>query len=317
MVHQSGDAPPPIEGLIALLNELYLELTSLTQTSSEELVKVKRKQIGQVLKKVQTSVKQYPYPLDSMLLAVTGDSTSLIQGNVCQHIQKVWESSVLNFCSVAIANRYPIIQTQKQEITPEDFGKFFRQDGLVDQFFQQYLAANVDRSKPQWRWIQQDDAGACVSETSLLQFKRAQIIKNSFFNQGSQTPSLGFSLKPVGMSPEITHLNLTIDGQQLSYAHGPVITTPMTWPGPANTGQVSLQLLPRLAGRTSSLTFESPWALFRLFDEATMSRGSRSEQFLLDFSIGKRNVRFDLRASSAINPFKLNDLNNFRCPRQL
>lgn len=317
LVHQSGDAPLPVEGLIALLNELFLELTSLTQTSSKELVEVKRKQISQVLKKVQNAAKQYPYPLDSMLSAITNDSASLIQGNVCQHIQKVWESSVLNFCSVAIANRYPITQTQKQEITPEDFGRFFGQDGIMDQFFQQYLAANVDRSQSQWRWIQQDDAGGCASEKSLRQFKRAQNIRNSFFNLGSQTPSLGFSLKPISMSPEITHLNLTIDGQQLSYAHGPVVTTPMTWPGPANTGQVSLQFLPRLAGRTSSLTFASPWALFRLFDQATMSRGARSEQFLLDFSIGGRNVRFELRANSAINPFKLNDLYYFRCPRQL
>jgi len=317
LVHQTGEAPPPVEGLIALINELYLELASLTQTSSEELVKVKRKQIGQVLKKAQNAAKQYPYPLDSMLSAITGDSASLIQGNVCQHIQKVWESSVLNFCSVAIANRYPIVQTQKQEITPEDFGQFFGQDGRVDQFFQQYLAANVDRSQSQWRWVQQDDAEACVSEKSLRQFKRAQNIKNSFFNLGSQTPALGFSLKPISMSPEITHLNLTIDGQQLSYSHGPVVTTPMTWPGPANTGRVSLQLLPRLAGRTSSLTFESPWALFRLFDQAKMSRGARSEHFLLDFSIGRRDVRFDLRANSAINPFKLNDLYLFRCPRQL
>ena len=317
LVNQSGDAPPPIDGFIALLNQLYLELTALTQTSGEALVQVKRKQISQVLNKVQNAAKQYPYPLDSMLTAITGDSSSLIQGNVCQHIQNSWQSKILEFCNLAIANRYPIIQAQKQEITPEDFGQFFRQDGMVDQFFQQYLVANVDRSQQQWRWIQQDDAKACVSEKSLRQFKRAQNIKNGFFNLGSQTPSLGFSLKPIGMSPEITHLNLTIDGQQLSYAHGPIITTPMTWPGPANTGQVSLQLLPRLAGRTSSLTFESPWALFRLFDQATISRGARSEQFLLDFLIGKRNVRFDLRASSAINPFKLNDLNNFRCPRQL
>jgi len=252
-----------------------------------------------------------------MLSAITGDSASLIQGNVCQHIQKVWESSVLNFCSVAIANRYPIVRSQKQEITPEDFGRFFRQDGIVDQFFQQYLATNVDRSQPQWRWVQQDDSKACVSDKSLRQFKRAQNIKNSFFNLGSQVPSLGFSLKPISMSPEVLNLNLTIDGQQLSYAHGPVVATPMTWPGPANTGRVSLQLLPQLAGRTSSLTFESPWALFRLFDKATLSPGAHSEQFQLDFSIGRRNVRFDLRANSAINPFKLNDLYYFRCPQQL
>ncbi|MCP5013078.1 MAG: hypothetical protein GY942_24130, partial [Aestuariibacter sp.] len=158
LIQQSGEAPPPVKGLIALLNELYLELTSLTQTSSEELVKVKRKQIGQVLKKVQNAAKQYPYPLDSMLSAITGDSSSLIQGNVCQHIQKVWESSVLSFCSVAISNRYPIVQTQKQEITPEDFGRFFGQDGMVDQFFNQYLAINVDRSQPKWLWVQQDDS---------------------------------------------------------------------------------------------------------------------------------------------------------------
>ncbi len=232
----SGEAPAPITGLIALFNELYLELTSLTQTSSEELIKVKRKQIGQVLNKVENAAKQYPYPLDSMLSAITSDSASLIQGNVCQHIQKVWETNVLNFCRVAIANRYPVVRTQKQEITPEDFGRFFGPSGLVDQFFQQYLAANVDRSQPQWRWVKQNDAEACVSDRSLRQFRRAHNIKNSFFGLDSKTPSLGFSLKPVGMSQDILNMNLTIDGQELTYAHGPLVATPMTWPGPANTG---------------------------------------------------------------------------------
>ncbi len=317
LVHQSGEAPAPVEGLISLLNELYLELTSLTLTSSEELVQVKRRQIGQVLSKVQNTAKQYPYPLDSMLTTITRDSSSLIQGNVCQHIQNSWQSSVLEFYKLAIADRYPINRKQVQEITPEDFGRFFGPNGTIDQFFDKYLAANVDRSQPTWRWVQQDDSEACVSENTLRQFKRAQNIKNSFFSLGSQTPSLGFSLKPRSMSPEITHLNLTIDGQQLSYAHGPVVATPMTWPGPAKTGQINLQLLPRLPGRTSSLSFESPWALFRLFDKATMTRGARSEQFLLDFSIGKRNVKFELRANSAINPFKLNDLTYFRCPQKL
>ncbi len=78
-----------------------------------------------------------------------------------------------------------------------------------------------------------------------------------------------------------------------------------------------MELLPRIAQRDSNLTFESPWALFRLFDQATLTRGERSEQFLVDFLIGKRTVKFDLRANSALNPFKLNDLYYFRCPEKL
>ena len=41
------------------------------------------------------------------------------------------------------------------------------------------------------------------------------------------------------------------------------------------------------------------------------------ERFQLTFRVGGRQIEFDLRASSAINPFRLDELERFRCPQRL
>jgi type VI secretion system protein ImpL len=129
---------------------------------------------------------------------------------------------------------------------------------------------------------------------------------------GKQSPAVSFKLKPISMSTEITTFILDIDGQKLTYDHGPVRPVSMKWPGPNNAGQVSIELLPPIHG-SSGLSKEGPWALFRVFDEAQISRTSNPTMFIMTFNIDGREAKFELRADSAINPFQLSDLEAFKC----
>ena len=119
------------------------------------------------------------------------------------------------------------------------------------------------------------------------------------------------------MSADITQMTLDIDGQMLSYAHGPVRMTPIQWPGPNKSGQVSLQFLPPLMGGTSRLSMEGPWALFRLFDKGNLINTGQAEQFIVKFNIQGRELTLELHADSAINPFNLREMEQFRCPAHL
>lgn len=129
---------------------------------------------------------------------------------------------------------------------------------------------------------------------------------------GKQSPVVGFKLKPISMSPEITVFTMDVDGQKLSYDHGPTRPVAMKWPGPNNSGQVTIEMLPPIKG-SSGLSKEGPWALFRIFDEAQISRTSDPTLFIMTFNIDGREAKFELRADSAINPFQLSDLEAFRC----
>ena len=316
-VESKDGSPPPLNQTLAALNELYIYMNAILQASGEELVLEQRKQIDQVLQKLKIKARRQPAPISTLLNDIANSSTSLVGGGICQHLDAVWRSEVLDFYKAAIAGRYPINRNATLEVTQEDFGLFFGPQGKLESFFNKYLAASVDKTGTKWRWRNTDGSPACVSDATLRQFKRADRIKTAFFRSGGQIPSFSFSLKPLSMSTEITQLNLNIDGQRISYAHGPIRSVPMKWPGPNNSGQISLSFSPPEPGGRSGLTLEGPWALFHLLDQANLQRLGRSEQFTLTFNLGGRDASFELRAGSAINPFNLDALQKFRCPQHL
>ncbi len=313
MVSSEDGSPAPIDITLSKLNELYIHLNALLQATGDELVLGQRKVIAQKLQKIKTESKRQPFPLNKMLSGIANSSSSLVNGDVCEHINATWKSEVYQFCSQSINNRYPIRKKNKS-IGQEDFAMMFGPGGKIESFFDKYLKTSVDSSGDQWNWEVRDNNPACASNLSLRQFQNAKIIKDTFFRFGNSLPSTSFSLKPVSMSQNITKLSLNIDGQKLEYAHGPVRNTALKWPGPDNTGNINMQLTPPLPNNRSGVTFDGPWALFRLFDQATITRIGQSENYIVHFELDGREITFELRANSTNNPFNLTALHNFSCP---
>lgn len=316
LVNAKDGQPPLVDGLLQQLDELRVYLSPLVNTSGEEMVLSQRKEIEKKLLKIKSDIQRQPFPVDTLLNAAVDSVNDIVGGGVCQHLNALWKNEILGFCNAAINNRYPFRKKSQAETTQEDFAQFFSPTGMVNTFFKTYLSASVDKSSASWRWIGNENAAECASVQTLKQLKNAKIISDTFFRFGSQSPSVGFSLKPVAMNERITQFTLIVDGQRLSYSHGPPQVTPMKWPGPDNTGQVHLQLSPSHGGSNSGVSLEGPWALFRLFDMTKMKKVD-NERFIVTFNIDGRNATFELRANSAFNPFSLKALRNFRCSQSL
>ncbi len=314
-VQSENNLPSALNRSLSTLNELYVFLNSLLHASGDELVLEQRKQIAQVVEKVKIEGKRAPFPLNSMMKNVAEGSQNLVSGGVRKHFNAMWHASVLPFCRKAIQGLYPLSKSSR-EITYEDFTYFFGPNGLMDEFFNKYLISSVDKGGQNWRWNTQAEEGAGISTSALKQFQRADTIKNTFFRMGKQSPAVSFRLKPISMSPDITQFTMDIDGQILTYAHGPVRPVSMKWPGPNDSGQVRIQLLPPIQG-ISGISKQGPWALFRLFDEAQIFRTSNPAIFIMTFRIQGREAKFELQANSAVNPFQLPDLQSFQCPQNL
>ena len=91
-------------------------------------------------------------------------------------------------------------------------------------------------------------------------------------------------------------------------------TADVQWTGAG--GQAQVEFLPPVAGNPSQLRETGPWAWFKILDQAQVQPLSAS-QFRVVFQIGARQVAYDLRTAGGVNPFRLRELEGFRCPDQL
>jgi type VI secretion system protein ImpL len=156
-----------------------------------------------------------------------------------------------------------------------------------------------------------------MSDGVLAQFQRASEIRDAFFASGGSTPRVSFQLKPLAMDAQISQFLLAIDGQTVSYSHGPARPTALQWPGPDGVGQAHMQISPPAPNGRSSVNLDGPWAFFRLLEQSALQPTGVPEHFRVQFQIGGRKTDYELRAGSARNPFNLGALHRFRCPGSL
>jgi type VI secretion system protein ImpL len=153
-----------------------------------------------------------------------------------------------------------------------------------------------------------------ISPASLAQFQRAAAIRDLFFAGGGTTPSVRFDITPVSSDPGTKQATLDLDGVTVIYAHGPPRATSVTWPGPTRMNSARLVFDPPPSRGPAVLQTSGPWALFHLIDRGSLQQSGSSDRYTLTFVLGDRQVTYEIRAGSVLNPFGSGVLRDFRCP---
>lgn len=107
-------------------------------------------------------------------------------------------------------------------------------------------------------------------------------------------------------------LVLNTDGQeQILQPNSPSIT--VNWPSQRVATQIRLSTKPGDA----SMSFDGPWALFRLFDRFELQPSGAPEKFGLVINMNGKNTKVDVLSRSVFNPFQMKEIKQFRCPTAL
>lgn len=301
--------PAPVDGAVALLGELHVLLTA-TDTALRAKTAMPP---SDVPTRVKAQSPGMPEPLRSIVQNLADLSAQLAGGAIVANLNDAIEADIGSFCRRAVAGRYPVVRNAARDVTQDDFATLFAPGGKMDQFFQAHLAALVDTSTSPWSFRRISDVPV-VGPGSLIQFQRAQRIREVFFAAGGRTPGLRLEFKPLEMDATITQFILDVDGQLVRYGHGPQVPQPVTWPGPRGSTQVRLQVQPPGPSGLSGITTEGPWALFRMFDKVNITPTAQAERFIVDFVVDGRKAQFEVTANSVQNPFRLRELEQFQCP---
>jgi len=301
--------PPPIDGLVQLLGEVYQWLAAVKEAQ----------RTGQPPPQTNTSTKLraeaagQPEPLRSMLQSVAAGATQGTAGRERERIDGELRTQVADFCVKAAAGRYPFVRNSNLDITPEDFARLFGSGGVLDGFFQKYLLQHVDTGQKPWRFRDP----ALGQSAALAEFQRAQVIRDVYFRGGGSNPSIQLEFKAIEMDASIQQFTLDVDGKLVRYAHGPQTPVSVQFPGPGGRSLVRATITPSPASGSNGITFSGPWALFRMFDGVQIVETRQSERFVATFNVEGRRTVFEIFASSVRNPFRLPELAQFRCPTAL
>ena len=307
-----GKSAAPVDGTVALLNEIYTFLSA-----ADTAIKAGNPPPpSEVPNKVKAEGARAPEPVRSLVTTLSTVGSSLAYGLTRGKLGDDINSQIGEFCRQATTGRYPFVRTSDRDVTQEDFARLFAPSGLFEDFFQKRLQPFVDTSTRPWTFREQ--AGASMgSPGTLLTFQRAAAVRETFFRSGGNVASLKLDFKPIEMDTDITQFILDVDGQVVRYAHGPQIPVSIQWPGPRGSTQVRVELSPPSATGSSGMVTSGPWALFRMIDRLQIEPAEAPERFRATFNVNGRKAAFDVTASSVRSPFRLSELEQFTCPSKL
>jgi len=308
----TAGTPPPLDQTLAMLKEVavFMDAAAAAKRSGTPAP------AGDALSKVKMEAEGKPAPLGALLKSIDGSGAGLTSGSERERLNSLWTAGAAQFCRQAIAGRYPLVRSAAQDVTPDDFGKFFASGGLIDDFFQKNLVQYVDMGGAQWRWRPTANNGTLgISQQVLDQFQRAARIRDAFFANGGRQASMRFDLKPVAADPALTKLTLDIDGQVIALAPAGGASMPFQLPSGKGSGDVKLDGTP--ASVHSSVRTSGPWAWFRMLDKALVEPTAQGERYKITFDLDGRKAGVELTANSVVNPFKRSVLEQFSCMDKL
>jgi type VI secretion system protein ImpL len=304
----TAGSPAPLDQTLAMLKDVaaFLDAAGAAKRSGTPPPP------GEALSKVKLEAEGKPAPLGAMLKSIDGSGAGLTSGSERERLNSLWTAGPAQFCRQAVAGRYPLVRSASQDVTPDDFGRFFAPGGLIDDFFQKNLLQYVDMGGAQWRWRPTANNGSLgVPQAALDEFQRAAKIRDAFFGNGGRQASMRFELKQAALDAGLSKLILDIDGQVLSVAPSANAAASFQLPSGKGSGQVKLDATP--ASAHSSVRTDGPWAWFRMLDKASVEPTAQGERYKVTFDIDGRKAGLELTANSVVNPFKRNTLEQFRC----
>ncbi|MET4696841.1 type VI secretion system membrane subunit TssM [Endozoicomonas lisbonensis] len=315
LVSTRPDQAPAIQEVLASVRELhdFLNEMVLAADSDEQAYAAARARFqrsgNDVIKRLRTRAARMPEPVKGWLISMADSSWGLLLDGSRRYVNTAWQDQVYSAYQNSLQNRYPFADSgdDRREAPWQDFNRFFKPDGVEQQFFNEYLKPFVDTRK--WRVKTLDGRGLSLSGNTLTQLRRASLIRQSFY-KGSSELNVNFKLQPTRLDSDVRLFSLELGEQRLKYSHGPRIVKQFNWRS-ADDSRARI-IFEDLNDTVNRQEFEGDWAWFRLLDASELLSTSDPREFSLTFNERGRKARFRLIAGSSDNPFDTSLLRNYR-----
>lgn len=322
LVRKTGDAPPAIGDLLQTLEKLhdYLMRVASFAGGGEQALKQAAERMAasgpDVIAEAKAAFARLPEPLKTWLTPLATLGWKQVLSGARGELAAQLRTDVAAACKAALPGRYPFAANGQRDMPLIEFGKLFGPKGAFDQFFETRFKGFVDTRSADWKPVSVDQQSIGLSSATIKQFQVACRIREAFFAAGGPLPKVAFELKPIALDERAASFSLSFEGQEIAFQRGAEAAMTLQWPGQASGAGVKA-VFHTADGQELVNAKEGPWAFFRLLDDSRLETTAQPERFNLTFQQGGYTARYELRASSPVNPFNLAGLRGFNCPETL
>lgn len=218
-----------------------------------------------------------------------------------------WKRTVYDPYEGSIAHRYPFDAIQPQEVTLEEFDRFFSPHGVLASFVEEYVRPFIDTSTAQWKVKTRDGLLMPISEDMMNELIRANVISNMFFPAGITHGHIAFSLEKITLDPVVSHLSLMIGNNFLEDSQASHSKVTFQWP--AEHAKLKLD---SIEGGHFDLSEEGIWAFFKMLQKVNVLVDPDDPATLqILFEVNGNAGRYVLKTENQINPFSPGILDGF------
>ena len=319
LVNAGQGAPAKLDGILNQLADVRSYLTPLAPAEGEAAVRAAQQHVKgsqDAISIVRNTALRQPAPLQAWLQDISRNSWRALLGRTRDQINVAWKNDVVPEYESTIKDRYPITRGGSHDMTLAEFTGFFGPQGTLDKFFTAYLQSFITTSTRSWQARPYDQVALGIDPEALAMLQNASRIKAAYFPPGAKQPSVEFTLKPEDLDTDVTRFTLDIDGQRLSYRHGPTRPIKMNWPGTGGASRVRINF-ETVAGKESSRICEGAWDWLHCLDQANVENTPRGNRQKIHFEIDKHKARFEMQNDNRFNPFRFAGPIAFRLPQAL
>lgn len=327
LLRQNKQGGAPVEKILERVQEMqvFLQEIAISPSPNQKAFEIAKTRYASSAVNPITSLREYakltPPEIRTWLTTLADQSWKIVMQSAKQHVSSEWRSRVYGPYVQALAGRYPINARAEDELALFDFSEFFKPGGTVDAFYGEVLQPFVS-TRNNWSNREVDGYTLGLSNSALAQVRRALSIKNIFFRENPESPTISLELKPLALDEKVARFSLDISDKRFTYNHGPKFWKPLTWSGADENKRIRV-IFEDLNERQVDKAYTGPWAWFRLMDDASVSKTNKSNVYRLTFSMPDSSADEDFKivyegkAKSIHNPFSNNLLAAFRCPETL
>ncbi|OJJ11789.1 hypothetical protein BKI51_08785 [Alphaproteobacteria bacterium AO1-B] len=267
---------------------------------------------------LRSNATRFPSPLDRLIQQAAQEFDEEYKETSISQLNEKLKIQVVGSCQKIVGRNYPF-SNGRSEVAMTEFAKLFSPSGIMKQFFEDNLKALVNTQARPWTWKPEVTQADRLSNATLRQFERADLIREAFFPTGNAYPSIGLQVVPRALSPQADAASMEVNGNLVLVNRGPgfnaeiqPLPASFDWPGNPATPRVVLVMVPEVPGYKSRQEVHGDWAFYRFVRANRVS--SSGDSFVIRKTLGGRQVAFTVTLRTKPNPFFLSAVGEFRCP---
>ncbi|GAB2205761.1 type VI secretion system membrane subunit TssM [Roseibium sp. ROS1] len=267
---------------------------------------------------LRSNATRFPPPFDKLIIQAAKEFDEEFKETSITQLNEKLSTQVVGECRRIVARNYPF-ENGRSEVPMTEFAKLFAPTGIMQRFFDENLKPLVDTSTRPWNWKPEVSQADRLSNATLRQFERADLIKQAFFPTGNAFPSVGLQVVPRALSQQADAASLEVNGNLVLVTRGPGFNAEIEplpanfdWPSNTATPRVVLVIQPEVPGYRSRREIHGDWAFYRFVRDNRVSSGQN--KFVVRETLGGRQVSFTVTLRTNPNPFFLSAVGDFSCP---